>query len=181
MRTSFRKIIITLVLITMSLIVSAYCSKTSNMANVKEKLYTSTTVDDAYIQTPYESLDKIPKDYGYELAVKNGDVVGRWGKSHNVEKLNNFIKAYENKTLKNGDMVRITIYSIEGTPLIKDLIFTEKGLKLIVDPTRDSSFKKIEEFMITSIFTETKDQHITYNAKTTTNIIKYLISIDITQ
>ena len=57
MKISFVKIIITFVLITMSLIVSAYSSKTSNMANLKEKLFISTTVDDAYIQTPYESLN----------------------------------------------------------------------------------------------------------------------------
>jgi len=75
-------------------------------------------------------------------------------------------------------MVRITTYSIEGTPVIKDLIFKDEGLKLIVDPTRDSSFKKIEEFIISGIITEARDQYIIYSAKTTSNIEKYLFSVN---
>lgn len=176
MRISFRKIIITVVVITMSLIVSAYSSKTSIMSNLKEKLFITTIVDDAYIQPPYASLDKLLKQYGYELAVKNGDVVGRWDVAYNFEKMDNFYKAYQNKTLKNGDMIRIVIYTFEGDPIIKDLIFTGDGFDLIIDTTRDTyGSKEIVEHKLSNIFTKPNGKYTKYIGKTKTNQEIYLI------
>lgn len=182
MRVLIRKIPSVLVIFAMSLLVSAYSVKTYNMTNLKENLCTTIAVDENYSSPHYLSLDKLPKDYEYELAIKNGDVVGRWGKVYNLEKLEKFIVAYESKTLNVDDMIRITTYSIEGEPLIKDLIFTEAGLKLIVDPRRNTFVNpediKIDEYNVTSILIEIKNRYRTYKVKIDSNKEINLIWID---
>ncbi|MPN09087.1 hypothetical protein SDC9_156375 [bioreactor metagenome] len=182
MKILIRKISIVLVIFAMSLLVSAYSVKTYNMTNLKENLCTPIVGDENYSSPHYLNLDKLPKDYGYELAIKNGDVVGRWGKVYNLEKLEKFIVAYESKTLNVDDMIRITTYSIEGEPLIKDLIFTEAGLKLIVDPRRNTFVNpediKIDEYNVTSILIEIKNRYRTYKVKIDSNKEINLIWID---
>jgi len=73
-------------------------------------------------------------------------------------------------------MIRITTYSVVGKPVIRDLVFTTEGLKLIVDPTRVSEKLKVEEFMVVKILSEARGENITYIVKTNTNTEIYLIS-----
>jgi Domain of unknown function (DUF4362) len=149
---------------------SAYSFKTNNMNDLKESLYVAIETNEDFSPSHYLSLDKLPKDYGYELAAKNGDVVARWDVAFNFEKMDNFYKAYEQKKLRVGDMIRIAIFSFEGEPLIKDLIFTGDGFDLIIDSTRDSyGNKEIVKFKVSSIFAEPNGKYTKYYAKTNTH------------
>lgn len=159
----------------MTLLVFAYSTKVANSINVKEK-YTPVIAKEQASPKTYLTLNKLPKQYNYNLAVKYGDVVSRLGKTQNIEKIAKFIKDYEEKTLKNNDMIRITTYSVVGKPVIRDLVYTTEGLKLIVDPTRISEKLKVEECKISSISIDTRGENITYIARTITNEEIYLIS-----
>jgi hypothetical protein len=159
----------------MTLLVFAYSSKVVNSINAKEK-YTSVIAKEQASPKTYLTLNKLPKQYNYDLAVKYGDVVSRLGKTQNIEKLDKFIKDYEAKTLKNNDMIRITSYSVVGKPVIRDLVFTTEGLKLIVDPTRVSEKLKVEECKAASISIDTRGENITYILNLNTNKEIYLIS-----
>jgi len=140
------------------------------MNNLKENLSIPIATDKDFSPSHYLSLDKLPKYYVWQLAAKNGDVVARWDVAYNFEKIDNFYKAYENKTLRVGDMIRIAIYSFEGDPLIKDLIFTGDGFDLIIDDTRFSyQSDGIVKYKVSSIFAEPNGKYTRYYAKTNTN------------
>jgi len=130
--------------------------------------------DGAWIQTTknsYEELDKLPKKYYADMARKNGDVVNVNGIKCNIEKLDNFVRNYENKKINMGDMVRITGYTIEGGAIIQDLIVCGEDIKLIVDNTRDgyaSEKNRIrKEYKILGVYKKyEKNNIISYYAKT---------------
>jgi hypothetical protein len=168
MRKFNRESAIILVMLTMILLVFVYSTETSNMSNFKKE-YTPVIANEGYSPKPYLSLSSLPKQYSYNLAIDQGDVVSRLGKVANLEKLDKFIKDYEAKALKNNDMIRITTYSIVGTPVIHDLVFTNEGLKLTVDPTRVSRKFKVEESKVSNILTAASGENITYLVKTDTN------------
>jgi hypothetical protein len=170
MRIEIRKITIVFVVLTMSLLISAYSFKTYSMNNLKEKLSGAIATDEDFSPSNYLSLDKLPKDYGWQLAAKNGDVVARWDVAFNFEKMDKFYKAYQQKTLRAGDMIRIAIYTFEGDPLIKDLIFTGDGFDLIIDDTRISyQSEGIVKSKVSSIFAEPNGKYTRYYAKTNTH------------
>ena len=171
----FNRKLSTIVGIVMTLLVVAYSTKVANIIDSKEK-YTQVIAKEQDSPKNYLTLNKLPKQYSYNLAIKYGDVVSRLGKTENIEKLDKFIKDYEAKTLKNNDMIRITTYSVVGKPVIRDLVFTTEGLKLITDPTRISEKLKVEECKVSNIYIDTRGENITYIAKTNTNKEIYLIS-----
>ncbi|MEG1798251.1 MAG: DUF4362 domain-containing protein, partial [Clostridium sp.] len=109
----------------------------SNIVKVKAKPTEAIENSENPITNSYIDLDKLPEDYSYELAIKNGDVVNFFHKNYNVEKFIEFMAAFESKKLNPGDMIRITFYTVEGDAIISDLIFTEDGIKLVRDNTRD--------------------------------------------
>lgn len=159
----------------MTLLVFAYSTEVANRINAKEK-YAPVIAKEQASPKKHLTLNKLPKQYSYNLAIKYGDVVSRLGKTENIEKLDKFIKDYDAKTLKNNDMIRITTYSVVGKPVIRDLVFTTEGLKLIVDPTRISEKLKVEECKVSNISIDTRGENITYIAKTITNKEIYLIT-----
>lgn len=125
------------------------------------------------IENSYENLDKLPQDYNYFLAVENGDVVSVQGIGYNVNKLNNFIEAFKSQSLKVGDILRITKYTIEGDPTIQDLIVDKGSIKLIIDNTRHKfgpiEDRKKTEYQVADIFVENKNNRIYYRVKTNTS------------
>lgn len=96
----------------------------------------------------YDDLNKIPRDYILEDAIKNGDIVFFFKSTYNVDKLETFYNRFKNKVLQNGDMIRLTGFTIEGDAIIQDLTYNNNSLKLVIDKTRDK-FLSIEESIIT--------------------------------
>lgn len=118
----------------------------------------------------YIALDKLPKEYNFDMALANGDIVPFTNKDYNSEKFLRFYEAYENKKLKNGDMIRITKYSVEGYAYIEDLIYRNGKLTLIADNTRNEyanpKHRVIEEYKIVDIYTEKNMYRLAYIGKT---------------
>ncbi len=116
-------------------------------------------------------LSQLPKEYLPEEAIKNGDVVLDQLFKYNVNILDNFIENYEKKTLKSNEMVRITKYTVEGSPIISDLIFANNKLILKEDKSRNfySSPKDliIKEYEIKRIHTKIVNNTIFYMVETT--------------
>lgn len=119
----------------------------------------------------YNDLSLLPKEYLPDEAIKNGDVVLDQIFKYNVEILDNFIESYEKKTLKANEMVRITRYTIEGSPIISDLIFVNNKLILKEDKSRNfySGPKDliIKEYEIKRIYTKVVNNTIFYMVETT--------------
>lgn len=119
----------------------------------------------------YDDLSLLSKEYLPDEAIKNGDVVLDQLFKYNVEILDNFIESYEKKTLKANEMVRITRYTIEGSPIISDLIFVNNKLILKEDKSRNfySGPKDliIKEYEIKRIYTKVVNNTIFYMVETT--------------
>lgn len=119
----------------------------------------------------YEELTTLPKEYLPEDAIKNGDIVLDQLFKYNVNTLDNFIENFQKNTLNSNEMVRITRYSIEGSPTISDLIFTNNKLILKVDRSRNfySTPKDlvIKEYEIKRIYTKIIKDTIFYMVETT--------------
>lgn len=119
----------------------------------------------------YEELTKLPKEYLPDTAVKNGDVVLVQRFQYNVDKLDNFIEAYDKKTLPQSDMVRITRYTVEGAPIIGDLTFANNKLTFKEDKSRDYYLSPddliIKEYEIKRIYTKVIKDTIFYMIETT--------------
>ncbi|MDU4890662.1 MAG: DUF4362 domain-containing protein [Clostridium sp.] len=119
----------------------------------------------------YNDLSLLSKEYLPDEAIKNGDVVLDQIFKYNVEILDNFIESYEKKTLKANEMVRITRYTIEGSPIISDLIFVNNKLILKEDKSRNfySGPKDliIKEYEIKRIYTKVVNNTIFYMVETT--------------
>lgn len=154
----------------MLITISACSSKASYKAKIEEKTVKSTINVEKSITNLYETLYKLPPKYNSELAKKNGDVVNIKGRNSNIEKLDKFIEAYQNKKANVGNMVRITKYTVEGDAMICDLIIDSEGIKLIEDMTRDNfsnaEGRKITEYKIVDISKTKKAEGISYIAKT---------------
>jgi hypothetical protein len=98
------------------------------------KILTSKSLEE-YVA--YDNLEKLPINYKWDLAVKNGDVVEVGGKIYNFEKLESFIKVFKENKAFESDMIRITDYTKEGDACINFLSYSSEGVKLITDNTRD--------------------------------------------
>lgn len=89
------------------------------------------------------------KQYSYDSAVKNGDVVFTLGKKANMEKLYSFIDNIDNR---KPDKIRITYYTVEGDPIIFDAEYDGNSIKCFSDNTRDEyGDKTIQYFEYTKI------------------------------
>lgn len=118
-----------------------------------------------------KKLSNLPKDYPPKEAIKNGDVVFDQIFYYNVDLLDNFIENFEKNNLHPNEMVRITSYTVEGSPIIKDLIFTNNILTLKVDQSRNFYFNPenliIKKYEIKRIYTLIIKDTIFYMAETT--------------
>ena len=72
--------------------------------------------------------------YNPEDAIKNGDVVNVQGQEYNAEKLDQFMENIKNN---KNDKIRITMYTIEGDPILIDLEYDGKRIFYTYDNTRD--------------------------------------------
>lgn len=119
----------------------------------------------------YKELSQLPKEYLPDEAVKNGDVVFIQLFKFNVNVLDSFIENYEKNTLRPNEMVRITRYTVEGSPIISDLIFVNNKLILKEDKSRNfySGPKDliIKEYEIKRIYTKIIKNTTFYMAETT--------------
>lgn len=81
------------------------------------------------------------------------------------------LKTMKKNTLKPNEMVRITQYTIEGAPIIKDLSFSNNKLILKVDRSRDMyvnpNDSDINDYEIKNIYTKIIKDSIFYMIETT--------------
>lgn len=167
-----RKIAAILIIFTISFFASGFTFTTSNIVKVKAKPTEAIENSENPIMNSYMDLDKLPEEYTPEEAIKNGDVVNLFRRNYNVEKLVEFMAAFKSKRLRLGDMVRVTGYTVEGDAIIKDLIFTEGGVILIRDNTRDKFTnqvnKKRTSYNVVDIRTIKTDERTVFIAITDT-------------
>ncbi|MEG0773855.1 DUF4362 domain-containing protein [Clostridium sp.] len=165
-----RKVVAILIIFTISFLPLGFSFKTSSIVKVKptEAIENS----EKPISNLYLDLDKLPEDYNHELAIKNGDVVGLHGLGYNVYKLDDFIEGFKNNTLTLGDMVRVTRYTIEGDPVIFDLIISDDGSSLVIDHTRGKFIspadKKRVYYKVKDIFIKRENKRTYYKIITDT-------------
>jgi hypothetical protein len=133
---------------------------------IEDKLLTETFNNGKTTLNSYEELDKLPQEYPFDLAQKNGDIVYNGSKRYNIEKLERFIEDFK---LKKSGTVRITIYTKEGDAVISDLTTNNGNLKLIVDSTRDEyadkENRKKVEYNVVDILKKYENNGISYTAK----------------
>jgi hypothetical protein len=79
-------------------------------------------------------FEKLPKKYTVEMARKNGDVVQSKYGVENIDHFYRFLKSIENM---QKDRVRITSYTVEGDPIIKELAYDSAEIRITYDTTRD--------------------------------------------
>lgn len=88
----------------------------------------------------YKPLSELPKKYTLEAAIANRDVVMLHDKVYNAEQLQTFV---EKTRLGFPAMVRILLYTVEGDPVIHDVIRNVSDLgnewyEVIMDGSRDA-------------------------------------------
>ncbi|NLI91244.1 MAG: DUF4362 domain-containing protein [Peptococcaceae bacterium] len=76
----------------------------------------------------------IPASYNSDLAVKNGDVVDVHGRTYNVEKLDAFIDAVNNRQKAK---VQIISYTVEGDPIARILEYDGRMINYTYDNSMD--------------------------------------------
>ncbi len=80
-------------------------------------------------------LAELPKKYPPDEAITNGDYVNVHGQISNEEKLTEFISAV---TSKKSAAIRMVQYTVEGDPIISDIIFDANKFTVFNDTTRDA-------------------------------------------
>lgn len=139
---------------------------------------TEIDLETSFSQDSYKRLWDLPKLYNFDISKKFGDVIGIYGKSYNIEKLDRFIKSFNNN---QKDMVRVTVFTTEGDAIIKDLIIDPKNKKIVIDNTRDQKAKKedrkIKEYKIYAVVKKEDENGILYTAKTVNGQDKKLLYI----
>lgn len=105
---SVKKITILFIVLIVSALISSCTPNVSDETALTEKPSTSSINTEKSSTNYYEELDKLPQKYTSELAEKNGDVVDVHGKSYNIEKLEIFIDAINNKKIPVNDRIRIS-------------------------------------------------------------------------
>jgi hypothetical protein len=169
---TMRKFAAILIIVSISWVTSGFSFTTSNIVKVKVKPTEAIEKSENPISNSYIDLDKIPEDYNHELAIKNGDVVDLHGLGYNVYKLDNFIEGFKNNTLTLGDMVRVTRYTIEGDPVIFDIVINDDGASLIIDSTKGKfispSDKKRVYYKVKDVFVKRENMRTYYMITTET-------------
>ncbi|MDT9721035.1 DUF4362 domain-containing protein [Paenibacillus sp. ClWae2A] len=90
------------------------------------------TVDSPVIT---KSFPEIIEPHNPEQAEQSGDVVVLHGGIRNEDKWNTFMKNVEKK---QQDQVRVTMYTIEGGPIIQELIYDGTAIQSTYDNSRDA-------------------------------------------
>lgn len=82
-----------------------------------------------------KSFPEIIEPHNPEQAEQSGDVVVLHGGMRNGDKWNTFMKNVEKK---QQDQVRVTMYTIEGGPIIQELIYDGTTIQSTYDNSRDA-------------------------------------------
>lgn len=113
----------------------------------------------------YKDVRELPEKYTIEVAKNKGDIIIEKNKSYNQSKLDNFINNVNNNM---PDEIQIVKYTEEGYPLIEQLYYTGKSLKLITDNTRHkdilSESREINTYKVKNIKKIFKDEGVLYIA-----------------
>lgn len=117
----------------------------------------------------YKDLSSLPKEYSFDIAKENGDVVWSFKRIYNLERLDNFVN-----NVKNGqkDMIRVVAFTKEGDPIIEDLLYDGEAIRVTCDSTRDefSANPSISSYEYEQIVIEKK-----YNEHYESNFIEYIL------
>ena len=100
--------------------------------------------DELYYYTGKEAaaeikLTELPKKYPPDEAIANGDYVNVHGQISNEDKLTEFISAVNSK---DSAAIRMVQYTVEGDPIISDIIFDGNRFTVFNDTTRDAFGKQ---------------------------------------
>ncbi|MEK3706476.1 DUF4362 domain-containing protein [Paenibacillus sp. FSL R7-0198] len=82
-----------------------------------------------------KSFPEIIEPHNPEQAEQSGDVVVLHGGMRNGDKWDTFMK---NVKKKQQDQVRVTMYTIEGGPIIQELIYDGTAIQSTYDNSRDA-------------------------------------------
>lgn len=82
-----------------------------------------------------KSFPEIIEPHNPEQAEQSGDVVVLHGGIRNEDKWDTFMK---NVKKKQQDQVRVTMYTIEGGPIIQELIYDGTAIQSTYDNSRDA-------------------------------------------
>lgn len=93
--------------------------------------------------SPEEKLASLPRDYTFEMAYKNKDVISTNELTYNAEILHRFINNFNNKII---DSVVLTTFGVDGPPTIAILEYDGNIIKLIMDATRFNNIKNYYYF-----------------------------------
>lgn len=86
-------------------------------------------------EPPQTALPEITDPYTFEQAKQNGDVVNLHGQVTNQERWEQFMDQVH---ARQQDQVRVTIYTIEGDPIIYELNYDGTAIQYSYDNTRDA-------------------------------------------
>lgn len=100
-------------------------------------LLTACQANDPTTDSPVitKSFPEIIEPHNPEQAEQSGDVVVLHGGIRNEDKWETFMK---NVKKKQQDQVRVTMYTIEGGPIIQELIYDGTAIQSTYDNSRDA-------------------------------------------
>lgn len=100
-------------------------------------MLTACEANDQTVDSPgiLNSFPEIVEPHNPEQAEQSGDVVVLLEGMRNKDKWNTFVKNVKNK---QQDQVRVTKYTIEGGPIIYELIYDGSAIQSTYDNSRDA-------------------------------------------
>lgn len=100
-------------------------------------LLTACETNDRVTDSPVsmKTFPEIVEPHNPEQAEQSGDVVVLHGGMQNGDKWNAFVKNVKNQ---KQDKVRVTTYTIEGGPIIHELIYDGTAIQTTYDNSRDA-------------------------------------------
>lgn len=188
MRKNKTKLIIVAFIIIILIIIILVCSYNFIQNKIVEK---NITTEESINNSKMIELEKLPKEYTVEQAIKDGCVYVTYVKSetsntsinqdkdnfeiksYNLEKLQNFINNFQNSI---DDEVRIVFTTFEGDICIKNLELKDKNIIIKDDSTRDNYASEEDRKIKTNIYD--KNQYQLFVEKNFENNILYLENID---
>lgn len=85
-------------------------------------------------QIDYTDIKQLPAEYSEDMAIRDGVVVNKFDETLNKEMLYLFYDLYSEG---KDAMVRVMLYTIEGDPIIQDILYRDNRITVITDSSRD--------------------------------------------
>lgn len=97
----------------------------------------------------YVTIKKLPHEYDISTATTNGDTIRSISGVFNLVNLDDFMKYYNRSKF---DYIRITSYTVEGQPIIQEIVYQDGKLRLTIDTTRDDfGLKSIKSYTVNKL------------------------------